>query len=1323
MLTWDERRNWLIGLLAAAVGGFLTGYNVGYVPWATEINPFSALHVTGEWYAVAKILLAFVLFPLVGYTTRYLSDRPARYESAAVALVLLVDAWGNILFANYDALSVAHEVATPLLAATVATTAVCAALVFTPELRRLTRRVRERHGRTMRRAALPTVAVLAVVALSLTGGFGGVAAQNATDELWNTSTAASGDSVHYNNGQIYVGNDDDIAILSENGTIVENVTFNKGWGEYVRGTGGDTVYASDISGGGVAKIDVSTGSVIEGGSQGGYVTQDGSFLAYDSVRKLNATLDTIWSVSVNGRQSDAERYQEYIYTSGDDLVSKWSDTSPVSPENTTASDVRVWDVSVAVDRISVTNEGVFAVSQSSGKVYKISHSGSVEWNATTSSDPNSATYVAAGRELVYTNGPDRVEAWHVSNGSKEFEIGATTGPLATNSTALYVGGNEIVEAYATGVTPTQQGITGNVFECPSADTDCTNNPYGPGVGPDALVQVRDTDDGTFIEEANTTANGEYTLQNITQDDIYNVEVYVGGNKRYDEKIGLSPTQGVGRNATVPMRTPSLSDYSPVDDATLDTANITLSANLSDTDFPSDNVTVEWFNAANDNKIGEETLSGDGTASTTWEVNQSGNYGYYATATDKYNYTNIYVSETRTFEVTQEAVSPWELVPSSASPSNDEYVTTSHTHSIDLANLNESNVRVRFYDGDGTQIGADTVSGNGTKTASISHSVGGPGNYAWYVVAEDQDTGVTRSSSTFRYKVAGGLRVRDATTGDLINDRTVTAEFTVAGDVYNVQVSDGRIDYATDLPIVPAGNFIADIDAAGYYGTSLNIYDAANLQQVYLQKEGTETPISDPDGDFDVSISDSNEPVQASETATVDVTATNNIGSSQSGVLTLYVDGDKVDYKSIQQQGNQQKVHTLSWVPTTSGNKNVVVESGTDSASMNFNVNAAPSPAGNFSVDILGSNSPVDEDQTLNVDVNVTDRTGGGTSGTLVGTIDGGNETVATTTVSLNASESKNVTLSWTTDLDSAGTYDFVAESGCTDAACSDNTTVEVNDVEDVEGVPEEDILNVLFTLEDRTGDFTPVSNTTLIVQRRINSTWNEVESGKFGAANQYQASLIRNEPYNLVVRKNNRIRDIGGFRTNVSGEFELVINARSYPTDQERPWRWNATYVEDADQIKFSYKDEANATNVLELDIYEYGNSSNYLFRKVVNDTLGTYEYSQVLTANQSKNRWVVSFCATRDGEEVCREEVVGSGVGDIFSDAPDWLLEMFGALSILFVAGIFSTVNAKVGAIVTLSFAGLLYAVGVMASALTGIAIAVALAIAVVYKAGDSQI
>jgi hypothetical protein len=867
----------------------------------------------------------------------------------------------------------------------------------------------------------------------------------------------------------------------------------------------------------------------------------------------------------------------------------------------------------------------------------------------------------------------------------------------------------------------QEGITGNVFECPSADPDCTNNPYGPGVGPDAHVEVWNSGETFLIEETNTSADGTYTLDEQYPDGIYNVDVYVGGQLRYDQDMGISSEQGVGRDATVPMRTPSLSNYAPADGVTLATANATLSADLSDADFPSDEVTVEWFNAANDNKIGEDVLSSDGTASTSWAINQSGNYGYYATATDKYNYTNIYVSETRTFEVTQEAVASWDI--GDASPSGGEYVSASHTHSVDITDLNDANVRVRFYDGDGTQIGADTVSGSGTQTASISHSVGGAGNYAWYVVAEDQDSGVTRASTSWAYKVAGGLRVRDAGTGDLIDDRTVTAEFTVAGDTYDVQVSDGRIDYATDLPMVPTSNFVADIDAAGYYGTSLNIYDAANVQQVYLQKEGTDAPVSNPDGDFDVSLSGSNEPVNAGETAQVDVSATNNIGSTQSGVLTLYIDGDKVGYKSIQHQGGQSKVHTLSWVPTTSGNKNVVVESGTDSTSMNFDVNAAPSPAGNFSVDIIGSNSPVDEDSTLNVDVNVTDRTGGGTSGTLVGTIDGGNETIATTSVNLNASESKNVTLSWTTDLDSAGTYDFVAESGCTDAVCSDNTTVEINNVEDVEGVPRGDILNVLFTLQDRTGDFTPVSNTTLIIQRRLNGTWNEVESGKFGAANQYQASLIRNEPYNLVVRKDNRIRDIGGFRTNVSGEFELVINARSYPTDQRRPWRWNATYVEDADQIKFSYKDEANATNVLELDIYEYGNSSNYLFRKVVDDTLGTYEYSQVLTANQSKSRWVVSFCATRNGDEVCREEVVGSGVDDIFSDAPDWLLEMFGALSILFVAGIFSTVNAKVGAIVTLSFAGLLYAVGVMASALTGIAIAVALAIAVVYKAGDSQI
>ena len=921
------------------------------------------------------------------------------------------------------------------------------------------------------------------------------------------------------------------------------------------------------------------------------------------------------------------------------------------------------------------------------------------------------------------------------NSQVSFESKQRNGTMSGNGT-YSLGGDRTGEFYlivdeGTGtVKPfnaTQNAVSGTVYECPSSDCNPSEYTSAPGVGSDARAVIFDPTPGfgndPEVINASTSSDGLFTAIIESQseyDPPYTKYVLVNGEVRWSNRVSTS-LENISTTFAAPMEGPTLSDFAPADNTEVTGSNVTLSANLSDVDFPSDEVTVEWFDGTDDSKIGEDVLSGNGTASTNWNLNQSGNYAYYVTATDKYNYTNIYVSQTRTFTATQEAVAPWELKPATASPRGNEFVDESHTHSIDIANLSGNDVRVRFYNDTGIQIGADTVSGNGTQTADISHTSSGAGSYGWYAVAEDLDSGIVRSTSTFAYRVAGGLRVRDADSGNLIQDRTAEADITVAGTSYDVQVNDGRIDYDTDIPSIPTGSFVADVDAQGYYGTSLNIFDAATVQDVYLQKRGTDDLPSEPDGDFDVQITDSNEPVQASETGEVEVTVTNNIDTTQSGTLTFYVEGNKTDYKTIQQQGGQQQVYTFSWTPTTSGNKDILVESGTDSDTMKFNVNAAPSPGGNFSVDITDTNSPVDEREMLTVNVSVTDRTGSGTSGTLVGEIDGG--TAASTSVSLNASETENVTLSWNTDLNDAGEYNFTAVSGCADAVCSDNTTVQVVEVQGVAGVPPEDILNVIFTLEDRTGDFTPVSETTLIVQRRINGSWSEVNSGEFGAANQFQTSVIRNEPYNLVVRNDNNIRDIGGFRTNVSGEFELVINARTYPTDEPRPWRWNATYVEDTDQIKFSYTDKADATQTFNIDIYEYGNSANYLFRKTVNDTLGTYEYSQVLTQNQSKSRWVVAFCATRNGTEICREKVVGSGVDDIFGDAPDWLLEIFGAIVVMLVAGIFSTVNAKVGAIVTLSFAGLLYAVGILASAITGLAIAGALAIAIIYKAGDNNI
>jgi len=179
-------------------------------------------------------------------------------------------------------------------------------------------------------------------------------------------------------------------------------------------------------------------------------------------------------------------------------------------------------------------------------------------------------------------------------------------------------------------------------------------------------------------------------------------------------------------------------------------------------------------------------------------------------------------------------------------------------------------------------------------------------------------------------------------------------------------------------------------------------------------------------DFKVTVDGTNSPVREGETLTVDVTAENTGGESDTQTLSLTVGGTERDPKDITLNGGETTTETLQWTTGEgdAGDYTLTVESenDTDTAS----VTVKDTPGANFEVTIDGTNSPVTEGETLTVDVTA-ENTGDG-SGTQTVSLSVGGTERDSLELTLSGGDTSSGTLTWTTEKGDGGSYTATVES-------------------------------------------------------------------------------------------------------------------------------------------------------------------------------------------------------------------------------------------------------------------------------------------------------
>jgi len=233
---------------------------------------------------------------------------------------------------------------------------------------------------------------------------------------------------------------------------------------------------------------------------------------------------------------------------------------------------------------------------------------------------------------------------------------------------------------------------------------------------------------------------------------------------------------------------------------------------------------------------------------------------------------------------------------------------------------------------------------------------------------------------------------------------------------------------------------------------------------------------------------------------------------------------------------------------------------------------------------------------------------------------------------------------------------------------------------------------VRFTLNDQTGTFDEETST-LFIRKAVtvngDTKFRTVAADQFGVEG-YTETLESGDRYRLVVENDQGdTRMLGTYRTTVDETVELRIGNLEYDFGEpDSSYEWNASFEDiDPDEdneenvIKFNYRDQSDSTSEISVRIYQQGNQSNEIMNTTYSGEYGTFGLTEAVPDGQEGKNWVVDWSATRNGETISGKRVVGQNQqGPGVPLEKTWRIIVAGGV-ILIVAGLFSQVNAVMGA------------------------------------------
>lgn len=267
-----------------------------------------------------------------------------------------------------------------------------------------------------------------------------------------------------------------------------------------------------------------------------------------------------------------------------------------------------------------------------------------------------------------------------------------------------------------------------------------------------------------------------------------------------------------------------------------------------------------------------------------------------------------------------------------------------------------------------------------------------------------------------------------------------------------------------------------------------------------------------------------------------------------------------------------------------------------------------------------------------------------------------------------------------------------------------------------------DAVDVRFRISDPAGRFVP-EDTTIFVERPITrdgeTVYRTVAADQFGA-NGYGVQLERDQRYRLRVVSGEGRERIFGFTSQVDESVELEISELEFDFESEDNYQWTSELVNN-DTINFDFRDPTGETDSIELTI------TNRISNEVVYQSqLDGANVSDTHILNSQpgpRDAYIVEWTGTRDGAEISGSTVIGqSEIPISLPGLSDRHQSIIGSFMIVLIAGAFGRSNAAAGGIIISIMAGFLWMIGWMPGSVSGIFIAVALSLSIVYRMAFSR-
>jgi len=269
---------------------------------------------------------------------------------------------------------------------------------------------------------------------------------------------------------------------------------------------------------------------------------------------------------------------------------------------------------------------------------------------------------------------------------------------------------------------------------------------------------------------------------------------------------------------------------------------------------------------------------------------------------------------------------------------------------------------------------------------------------------------------------------------------------------------------------------------------------------------------------------------------------------------------------------------------------------------------------------------------------------------------------------------------------------------------------------------------VRFNVEDRTGNFN--QDARIQVLRSINASGTPPQQERYeivagdivGSQLEFDTELERETRYKVRVSNDEGDqRELGSVFILTDRAIDLVISGIDVGFDvPDDVTTVNASQSVNegtgAKTVSISLIDPSQSTTSIQVTARNARNASEVYDTTTDAGPIGTFQFSTILTGDDSDDEVIFDYSYQRGGETVNGSIAAGAEqfpITGLEELDPGWA-QIFGIGFMIVIGGIFSRANARIGAIILPGVGLLLYTIGILDGAVTVFSIAVAFALAI---------